>query len=168
MHNVGLGSAGLGEVVDVPVDLTGVRLDPHLTQPAISHDPVLVVTNEPLEGNKNEMKGTTEAHNLLVKNTKYSLPFEAIGRFSIVPERCPELLHNRGMGPFPEIVGSRHIGKVVLLDEVSHHVPFQLKAVIVPIPMDHDNNQGHEDQIVGDFPDNPPHLFLLDPIRSGH
>ena len=57
MHNVGLGSAGLGEVVDVPVDLTGVRLDPHLTQPAISHDPVLVVTNEPLEGNKNEMKG---------------------------------------------------------------------------------------------------------------
>ena len=56
MHNVGLGSAGLGEVVDVPVDLTGVRLDPHLTQPAIAHDPVLVVTNEPLEGNKNEMK----------------------------------------------------------------------------------------------------------------
>ena len=57
MHNVGLGSAGLGEVVDVSVDLTGVRFDPYLTQPAISHDPVLVVTNEPLEGNKNEMEG---------------------------------------------------------------------------------------------------------------
>ena len=103
-----------------------------------------------------------------MKNTRYSLPLEPIGWFSIVPERCPELLHNRGMGPFPKIVGSRHIGKVVLLDEVSHHVPFQLKAVIVPVAMDHDNNQGHEDKIVGDFPDNPPHLFLLDPIRFGH
>ena len=60
MNDVGLGSAGLGEVVDVPVDLTGVRLDPHLTQPAIAHDPVLVVTNEPLEGNKNEMKGSAQ------------------------------------------------------------------------------------------------------------
>ena len=49
MYNVGLGSAGLGEVVDVLVDLAGVRLDPDLTQPTISHDPVLVVTNEPLE-----------------------------------------------------------------------------------------------------------------------
>ena len=166
MNDVGLGSAGLGEVVDVPVDLTGVRLDPHLTQPAIAHYPVLVVTNEPLEGNKNEMKGSAQF--VKVNFSRHSIPFEAIGRFSIVPERCPELLHNRGMGPFPEIVGSRHIGKVVLLDEVSHHVPFQLKAVIVPIPMDHDNNQGHEDQIVGDFSDNPPHLFLLDPIRYGH